>query len=150
VVSTPRRTHATHLARAVLVAVELLLGASAVYGAVGLLTGTLGMSDDWLAGTPFASWVVPGVALLLVVAVPMLGAAFLEVRGHPAAATASVAAGVLQVGWIAVQLLVMQRYFVLQPVVLLAAALLLLVAGLGPRRALPVAAPAGTEQDAAP
>ena len=129
VTTSPRRAASRLSARPTLVVLELLLGASAVYGGVGLLTGTLGMSDDWLAGTPFASWLVPGVALLLIVAVPMLGAALLEVRRHRLAPTASVLAGVLQVGWIAVQLLVMQRYFVLQPVVLIVAAGLLLVAG---------------------
>jgi len=117
-------------ARRALVLLEALLGASAVYGGFGLLTGTLGMSDAWLAGTPFTSWLVPGIALLLVVAAPMLAAAVLEIRRHHLAPTASVLAGVLQVGWIAVQLLVMQRYFVLQPVVLVVAATILLVAGL--------------------
>ncbi|MDD7967970.1 hypothetical protein [Actinomycetospora lemnae] len=128
-------------ARRVLVLLEGLLGASAVYGGIGLLTGTLGMSDAWLAGTPFTSWRWPGIALLLVVAVPMLAAAVLELRRHHLAPSASVVAGVLQVGWIAVQLLVMQRYFVLQPVVLLVAAAILLVAGLrvtgGTRRGAP-------------
>ncbi len=130
VTTSPRRAASRLSARRTLVVLELLLGASAVYGGVGLLTGSLGMSDDWLAGTPFASWLVPGVALLLIVAVPMLGAALLEVRRHHLAPTASVLAGVLQVGWIAVQLLVMQRYFVLQPAVLLVAAGILLIAGL--------------------
>jgi hypothetical protein len=130
-VTTSRRRAASGLpVRTTLVVLELLLGVSAVYGGIGLLTGTLGMSDDWLIGTPFASWLVPGVALLLVVAAPMLGAALLEVRGHRLAPTASVLAGVLTVGWIAVQLLVVQRYFVLQPVVLIVAAGILLVAGL--------------------
>jgi hypothetical protein len=85
--SPPRGTPTGVPARAVLVVLELLLGVSAGYGAVGLLAGTLGMSDDWLLGTPFADWAVPGVALLLVVAAPMLGAAFLELRGHRAART---------------------------------------------------------------
>lgn len=138
---SPRRTvSAPVAARAVLVVLEVLLGASAVYGGIGLVTGSLGMSDDWLAGTPFASWLLPGIALLVVVAVPMLGAALLEVRGHRLAPAASVLAGVLQVGWIAVQLLIMQRYFVLQPVVLVVAAAMLLVAG---ARRLPTTQPGG-------
>jgi hypothetical protein len=128
--TSSRRAASRLSARPTLVVLQLLLGASAVYGGVGLLTGTLGMSDDWLVGTPFESWFVPGIALLLIVAAPMLGAALLEVRRHRLAPTASVLAGVLQVGWIAVQLLVMQRYFVLQPVVLFVAAGILLVAGL--------------------
>ncbi|GAA4735703.1 hypothetical protein [Actinomycetospora chibensis] len=116
--------------RAALVVLEGLLGLSALYGAFGLLTGTLGMSDAWLLGTPFATWTVPAVALLLVVATPMLAAAVLELRRHRLAPAVSVLAGVGQVGWIAVQLLVFQRYFVLQPVVLIVAAVILLLAGL--------------------
>jgi hypothetical protein len=49
----------------------------------------------------------------------------------------TVLAGVLQVGRIAVQLLLMQRYFVLQSVVLVVASLILLVAG--PRATSPAA-----------
>jgi hypothetical protein len=116
--------------RAALVVLEGLLGLSALYRAFGLLTGTLGMSDTWLLNTPFATWTFPAVALLLVVAAPMLGAAVLELRRHRLAPTVSVLAGVGQVGWIAVQLLVFQRYFVLQPVVLFVAAVILLLSGL--------------------
>jgi hypothetical protein len=88
------------------------------------------MPDAWLAGSPFVTWTFPAVALLLVVAVPMLTAAVLELRRHRLAPTVTVLAGTGQVGWIAAQLLVFQRYFVLQPVVLLVAAVILLVAGL--------------------
>lgn len=118
------------LLRAASVGVELVLGLSAVYGAIGLLTGTIGMPDTWLEGTPFESWVVPGLALLLVVAVPMLAAAVLEARDAPRAATASAVAGLLQVGWIAVELLIMHRYDPLQPIVLALATLLLAATGL--------------------
>lgn len=116
--------------RAALVVLEGLLGCSALYGAFGLLTDTLGMSDAWLSGTPFASWTLPAVALVVVVVIPMLGAAALEARRHRLAPAVSVLAGAAQVGWIAVQLLVFQRYVVLQPVVLLMAAAILLLAGL--------------------
>lgn len=116
--------------RAALVVLEGLLGLSALYGAFGMLTETLGMSDAWLSGTPFATWTFPAVALVVVVAIPMLGAAALELRRHRLAPAVSVWAGVVQVGWIAVQLMVFQRYVVLQPVVLLLAAGILLLAGL--------------------
>lgn len=122
--ATPTRTGPV-LLRAVTVGVEVVLGLAAVYGSVGLLTGTIGMSDTWLAGTPFRSWAVPGLALLLVVAVPTLTAAILETRRHPRAELVSATAGLLQVGWIAVELLAMQRYDPLQPVVLALAIVLL-------------------------
>lgn len=112
-----------------LVVLELLVGAAALYGGIGLAAGNLiGMPDEWLVGTPFTSWLWPGVFLLLVVAVPMVAAAMLELRGSPRAAVVSVLAGAAQVAWIAVQLLVMQRYHVLQPVMSLAGLAVLLLA----------------------
>jgi hypothetical protein len=115
------------------VAVELLAGAGAVYGGVGLAwDNAIGMLDEWLEGTPFTSWLVPGVLLLLVVAVPMAGAAVLEVRRSPWATAASITAGSAQIAWIAAQLAIMQRYNVMQPIVLawgLAVVLLAVAAG---------------------
>ncbi|MFR9803937.1 hypothetical protein ACL02T_16790 [Pseudonocardia sp. RS010] len=112
-----------------LAGLELLIAAAAIYGGVGLAAGNLiGMPDDWLAGTPFTSWLWPGVFLLLVVAVPMVAAAVLELRHDRRAVVASVLAGAAQVGWIAVQLLVMQRYHVLQPVMSLAGLAVLVLA----------------------
>lgn len=121
-------------ARSGLVVLELVVAAAAVYGGVGLAAGNLiGMPDDWLTGTPFGSWLWPGVFLLLVVALPMAVAAVLELRGSPWAVVASIGAGAAQVGWIAVQLLVMQRYNVLQPVMTLAGLVVLLLAVWGHR-----------------
>lgn len=118
--------------------IELLVAASAVYGGVGLIAGNaIGMPDDWLAGTPFGSWVLPGVLLLLVVAAPMTVAAVLELRRSRWAAVASVAAGAAQIGWIAAQLLVMQRYNVLQPV-MVAVGLAVLLTAIAVRRHEPL------------
>jgi CBS-domain-containing membrane protein len=105
------------------IALELLVAASAVHGGAGLVwdlvgDNAIGMSQDWLDATPFTSWVLPGVFLLAVVAVPMGAAAVLELRRSPWAGAASVVAGAAQVGWIAVQLAVVQRYSVLQPVMI--------------------------------
>jgi hypothetical protein len=54
-----------------------LTGAAAVYGGVELIRDGFGMPDGWLAGTPLTGWVLPGVALLIGVAVPQLAAAAL-------------------------------------------------------------------------
>lgn len=130
--ATPVRT-APVLARAIAIGIEIILGLSAVYGGIGLLTGTIGMPDTWLEGTVFGSWLVPGVALLLVVAVPMLTAAVLELRQDVRAQAVSAAAGLLQVVWIGAELLLMHRYDPLQPLVLGLAAVLLAVTALRAR-----------------
>jgi hypothetical protein len=106
-------------ARPLTISVELLVAGAAAYGGIGLIwDNKIGMLDEWLDGTPFTSWTLPGLLLLLVVAIPMLVAAALEARRSPWAAAASVAAGSAQVGWIGAQLLIMQRYNVQQPIML--------------------------------
>ena len=106
------------IARWSLVGLQLVVGGNAVYGGIGLMAGGLGMPADWLDGTPFDSWLLPGIFLLAVVALPMIGAAVAELLRSPWAYTASLAAGALQVGWILAQLAILQRYFFLQPVML--------------------------------
>ena len=76
--------------------------------------------DYWLDGTGFGSWVVPGWLLLLVVALPMTVTLVAEVRRYRWASVASLVAGMLLVGWIGAQWLAVQRFFVLQPVMLVA------------------------------
>ena len=94
-----------------------LTGAAAVYGGAGLIRDGFGMPDGWLAGTPLTGWVLPGVALLIGVAVPQLAAAALIGAGARPGLAAGYLAGLLLVAWIAVQLLILRRYFFLQPVI---------------------------------
>lgn len=126
--------HGERRRRWALVALEGLCGASAVYGGVGLIWhDAIGMPDSWLASSPFDSWTWPGVFLLAVVALPMLASAVLEHRRTPAASAASMLAGIALVGWIAVELLVMQKYNVLQPV-MIGLGLVVIVLAADPRR----------------
>ena len=74
------------------------------------------MPDGWLAGTPLTGWVLPGVALLIGVAVPQLTAAALIGAGGRSGLAAGYLAGLLLVAWIVVEVLVLRRYFFLQPV----------------------------------
>jgi hypothetical protein len=56
------------VARWALVAVEVLTAVAALYGGIGLIAdNSIQMKDEWLIGTPFDSWVLPGIFLLLVV-----------------------------------------------------------------------------------
>ncbi len=116
--STARRgSGLTSLARGILIGAEVFVAVGAVYGGVGLIAdNSIGMLPEWLDGTPFTSWALPGVFLLLVVAAPMTTAAVAELRRLRWAYAASVLAGAAMVGWIIAQLLIIQRYFFLQPV----------------------------------
>jgi hypothetical protein len=85
---------------------QLAVGA---YG--GALMMTLIQPDDflppaWLARTPFDSWVLPGIGLLLANAVLPTVALVVEARALPWAFLAHAAVGGVLVGWITLQLLV--------------------------------------------
>ena len=81
-----------------------------------------------------ASRTLPGVALLTTVAVPMSIAAVGELTRWRLAYLASVTAGLVLIGWIVVQVLVLRRYFFLQPVLGMAGVLVVGVAWWGHRR----------------
>jgi hypothetical protein len=117
--------------RILLVAVELLVAVGAIFGGIGLIANNaIGMLPEWLEGTPFDSWTVPGVLLLLVVALPMSVAAVAELRRSRWAYAAAVAAGMAQIGWIGAQWLIIGKYFYLQPVMLTAGVAVLVFAWL--------------------
>ncbi len=120
-----------------LAVLELLTALSAVYGGIGLIGEFIGMPDSWLRGMPFSSWVLPGVFLVLVVAVPVGTAALLELRHSAWAPAASVVVGAAPIGWIGAELLLMQKYDVLQPV-MLGVGLAVLLLSLWADRARPV------------
>lgn len=115
----PRETRGTRRgwAGTGLLVVLLVVAANALYGGVGLMVNGLGMPEEWLEPLPVDTWAWPGVALLLTVAVPQLAAAWLVWRRHPWGPAAGLLAGAGLVLWIAVQLVLLQRYFFLQPVI---------------------------------
>src|SRR5262249_53466188 len=59
----------------------LLVGAAGVFGGISLVRDGFGMPLSWLHQTPFTSWALPGMALLIGVAVPQLMALGLIVSG---------------------------------------------------------------------
>lgn len=95
----------------------LLIAAAGAFGGIRLIHDGLGMPAGYLTATPFTGWQLPGLALLIGVTVPQLAAAILTGAGHRWALPAGYLAGAVLVAWIVVQLLVMQRYFFLQPVI---------------------------------
>jgi hypothetical protein len=97
--------------------VAAIVGAGAVLGGTQLLSNGYGMPLSWLSHTPLTSWLLPGLALLIGVAVPQLTVLALVTLANRWALFAGYLAGVALVAWIAVQLLVLQRYFFLQPVI---------------------------------
>ncbi|QIM20285.1 hypothetical protein G7075_02540 [Phycicoccus sp. HDW14] len=100
-----------------LLVVLVLVALNAVSGGIGLVVNGMGMPGEWLEHLPVDTWVLPGVALLLTVAVPQALAAVEVWRTRSRAPVAGMLAGAALVLWILVQLLLLRRYFFLQPVV---------------------------------
>src|SRR4051794_40028840 len=111
-----------------LIALELFAGVGAVYRALMLVRDSWRLPLNYLDPLPLHSWVLPGIALFGVVAVPMLGAAVLVWRRVRHAADVSIGAGVLLAGWIATQLAVIGSRMALQAIMAVNG---LAVAGLG-------------------
>jgi hypothetical protein len=107
--------------RIALVLLELLVGLNAVWGGVMLMTDSWKLSHNWLAHTPFDSWLLPGLALLLVIGGSQLAAAATLLARRPYAREVSIVAGQILVGWIIMQLAWLQVFHpVMQPAMLAA------------------------------
>ena len=110
-----RRTGQTRR-RPVLATCSGVLAVLAYAGAAGLITGTIDYGPEITARLPFGSSVFGGVALALVVGVPMTLVAYLGARVDARTSLAAVVAGSLLVGWIVVEIGFVRTYSWLQPV----------------------------------
>jgi hypothetical protein len=101
-----------------LIVLELCIGVGALAGGVNALTGAKGVPREWLDGTPFKSYFVPGLLLFVVIGGSMLAAAGLLLGGASAARLVSLEAGIVLLGWIAAQLATIGYRHWLQPLLL--------------------------------
>jgi hypothetical protein len=90
---------------------------SAVGGALGLIFANgMGMPLTWLDGTPFGSFLVPGLILLLVVGGTQANAVLLQHLRHPWYLAAAAVAGFGMVIWIFVEVAILPGYSVLHTI----------------------------------
>ncbi len=103
-----------------LVVLEVLLAGCALIGGTLLVLhprGADGFSaSSTLVGTPFHTFLIPGIALLLLNGVVPLLVAAAALLHHPAAGVGHVAVGSVLVTWIAAQVLMVGFQSFLQPV----------------------------------
>lgn len=96
------------------------LGLSALYGGLALIRNPaddpLGMPVEWLDGTPFRDYFVPGLTLFGVFGVGSFGVLYGIARRRPWARIAAVGLGVAQVGWILAQVALLRKVHVLQAI----------------------------------
>jgi hypothetical protein len=95
----------------VVIGLEIFLGVGALFGGAALILGPdghlIGMPTKGLAGSPFDSFLIPGIVLFTVVGLGPLGAAVLTLRRHAMASRAAIAVGVVLICWITVEMLVL-------------------------------------------
>lgn len=126
----------------------LITGAIALSGyagVVGLLGGGISFGDTIDARLPFGSLFVAGLALLAIVAVPMTVASVAAGRGMRYSADIVFGAGLVLVGWIAVELAFIKAYSWFHPTYLVAAIVVLGLSWLMKRTGSQTAWPATLE-----
>ncbi|MGD9996713.1 MAG: hypothetical protein AB7L17_22335 [Ilumatobacteraceae bacterium] len=133
---TAERTRLDRLAfRRTLAGLALVMAVAAVGGGLGLAMGWIDMGSTIDERLPFDSPVLAGTALAAIVALPMAVTAWRAWREDGRAGHTGELAGVMLVGWIAVQLVVIRQFSFLQPVcVAFALALLVLAWNSGSHR----------------
>jgi hypothetical protein len=92
--------------RYTLILLDAFLAITAIAGGIGLLTGAIAPGVDLLQGSPFTSYTIPGLALLIIVGGSALVATGLMVRLPHLGVLASGISGLMIIGFEIVEVLV--------------------------------------------
>ncbi len=94
-----------------LIALHAFLGVSAIAAGQAFVRdpsgGALGMTKDWLDGSPFPDFRIPGLFLAVVIGSANLVSAGALLKRHPLASRLSLATGLLLVAWVAIQTVIL-------------------------------------------
>lgn len=93
------------------IALEIFLGLGALFGGGAFILGPdghlLGMPTKLLAGSPFTSYLIPGIILFTFIGIAPLLSAAITVRRRAFAPLAAVAVGLTLIGWVSVEMVVL-------------------------------------------
>jgi hypothetical protein len=89
-----------------LVALLFFGAVSAIAGGIGLLGNGIEFPLDWLDGSPFSDFTIPGIILAAIVGGSQLCAAVAMLRRVEWSQSAAVIAGVVMMGWITSEVLI--------------------------------------------
>jgi hypothetical protein len=116
------------VARRALVIVLSIVTANAIGGGIYALRGAAGVPVEWLAGSAFSSYVVPGLILMIAVGGTSALAAVALLAHHRRGFDLAKLAGWVLVTWMVEQLVIIGFVSWLQPVTMVAAAAILVLA----------------------
>ena len=120
------------MVRRVLIALLVVGALNAFGGGIYGMTGARGVPLSWLERSPFESYFGPSLILFFVVGGWMAMAAAALLARFPAARAAALAAGVVLLGWIVVQVAMIGWVSWLQPVSAAVGLVLMVLASLLP------------------
>jgi len=133
----PSTTRATDLIRRALTTLEGFIAICAFGGGIALATGELVMPASWL-GASFESYRIPGLILAIVVGGTMAGAGRVVWTDLRYARDASTGAGLVLLGWIFFQVVIIGYQSWLQPTFFLLALVILILGHQLPRSGDPL------------
>ena len=134
--------HSQTIARAHPAAFRYVLGGLLAFGALNAfgggyygMSGAENVPKDWLEGSPFDDYFVPGLVLFVVVGGAFLAAAIAVFAKLRVARTAAFGAGAIVLGWLAVETAVIGYVSWMQPATTIGGLLVVLLAWLQPSKA---------------
>jgi hypothetical protein len=98
-----------------LLALELFVAFRAFAGGIGMMSGGLDLPKEWLDGTPFSDYFIPGLILFVVIGGLMLFAALVIWARNHFSGPVSLVAGSALVIWITVQVILIGYRSWMQP-----------------------------------
>ena len=98
------------------------------------LSGAPGVPTEWLEGSPFPDYFVPGLFLLVVVGGSLLVAAIAVLAGWRIARLAAFASGLVVLAWLVAQVAIIGYVSWMQPATAIAGMLVLVLASQLPQR----------------
>ena len=113
----------------------LFVALNAFGGGYYAMAGAAGVPVEWLAGSPFQDYYVPGLFLFLVLGGSALFSGILVFARHPMARKAAIACGMVILLWLIVQLSIIGYVSWMQPVTAAAALIIILLTLKMPRYA---------------
>jgi hypothetical protein len=102
--SQPKKAGSLTVWGGILLALLLMNGFGAIVGGVGAMKDVMPFPEVWLRNSPFHSYFIPGLILLLAVGGTQLTAAFAILRRHALARNAAILAGIILTGWMSGEL----------------------------------------------